>query len=84
MLYEKKLHKVFSKDIIIKDSYKILGNSDYDVFFKNALKKYRNVYGYRNDLFFAMYLNNSVVRYVLESIEENDKINLSKEKDIAF
>ena len=38
----------------------------------------------RNDLFFAMYLNNSVVRYVLESIEENDKINLSKEKDIAF
>ena len=39
MLYEKKLHKVFSKDIIIKDSYKILGNSDYDVFFKNALKK---------------------------------------------
>ncbi len=34
--------------------------------------------------FFAMYLNNSVVRYVLESIEENDKINLSKEKHIAF
>ncbi len=31
-----------------------------------------------------MYLNNSVVRYVLESIEENDKINLSKEKHIAF
>ena len=84
VLYEKKLHKVFSKDIIIKESYKILGNSDYDVFFKNALKKYRNVYGYRNDLFFAMYLNNSVVRYVLESIEENDKINLSKEKHIAF
>ncbi|MBO3372914.1 zinc dependent phospholipase C family protein [Clostridium perfringens] len=84
VLYEKKLHKVFSKDIIIKDSYKILGNSDYDVFFKNALKKYRDVYGHRNDLFFAMYLNNSVVRYVLESIEENDKINLSKEKHIAF
>ncbi len=54
MCYMRKSYiRFFSKDIIIKDSYKILGNSDYDVFFKNALKKYRDVYGHRNDLFFC-------------------------------
>lgn len=76
VLYEKNLHKVLTKDVIIKDSYKILGNSNYKLFLEKALKDYREVYGYRSDLFFAMYLNNSIVRYILESIEENDK-NLS-------
>ncbi|EGT5619142.1 hypothetical protein BUL45_08745, partial [Clostridium perfringens] len=42
VLYEKKLHKVFTRDMIIKDSYKILGNSNYNLFFKNALRKYRD------------------------------------------
>ena len=84
VLYEKKLHKVFTRDMIIKDSYKILGNSNYNLFFKNALRKYRDLYGHQNDLFFAMYLNNSVVRYILESIEENDKGRFLKEKYTAF
>ncbi|MGU8477178.1 zinc dependent phospholipase C family protein [Clostridium perfringens] len=84
VLYEKKLHKVFTRDMIIKDSYKILGNSNYNLFFKNALRKYRDLYGHQNDLFFAMYLNNSVVRYILESIEENDKGMFLKEKYTAF
>lgn len=84
VLYEKKLHRVLNKNIIIKDSYKILGNSNYDIFFKNAILKYRKLYGHRNDLFFAMYLNNSVVRYILECIEKNDKNELLKEKYIAF
>ena len=84
VLYEKNLHKVFTRDMIIKDSYKILGNSNYNLFFKNALRKYRDLYGHQNDLFFAMYLNNSVVRYILESIEENDKGMFLKEKYTAF
>lgn len=84
VLYEKKLHRVLNKKLIISDSYKILGNSNYDDFFRKSLEKYRNLYGHHNDLFFAMYLTNSVVRYVLECIEENDKKELLKEKYVSF
>lgn len=84
VLYEKKLHRVLSKKVIISDSYKILGNSNYDDFLKKSLEKYRKLYGYHKDLFFAMYLTNSVTRYILECIEKNDKKELLREKYVAF
>lgn len=73
VMYEKKMQKALNKKVIISDSYKIFGNADYTTFLEKSLINYRKKYGYHNDLFFAMYLTNSVTRYVLDCIEYNDK-----------
>lgn len=73
VMYEKRMQKVLNKKVAISDSYKILGNANYSTFLEKSLINYRKKYGYHNDLFFAMYLTNSVTRYILECIECNDK-----------
>ncbi|MGG5461946.1 zinc dependent phospholipase C family protein [Clostridium sp. B9] len=85
VMYEKRMQKALSeKKIVMEDSYKILGNADYKSFLHKSLFKYRKKYGHHNDLFFAMYLTNSVARYVFDCIELNDKKKLLRKDYIAF
>lgn len=85
VMYEKKMHKTLSeKKILMKESYKILGNTDYKSFLQKSLCEYRKKYGHDNDLFFAMYLTNSVMRYIFDCIEFNDKKKLLDKGYVVF
>lgn len=73
MKYEKVLHKHFEKAETLEDVYNIEDNEEYRKFLARCLRNHKIRNTFENDVYYSMYVSNSVIKYILRRIHENSE-----------
>lgn len=72
--YEKELARIAKDFKLLDDRIKIFGYYNLEQFILDTHKLYLKSESYENDLLFATYICNSVVQYIIDSIEFNSSV----------